>query len=174
MDFKRKHIWGMIVLLLGGLLCACGKEAGISEESFYEEKTESADQASIDKEAAQQWEKGYDLPLDEQERQEAEDDCKMAMLGELKETGCPVTTKAIYSDMEHYEKMDFFLEQCEAGKSGSIVTYEIYDDGTVGRMKYMFDGKSMYVVSAKGAWNEENEPVMCYISHNRIKEWKYR
>ena len=37
----------------------------------------------------------------------------------------------------------------------------------------MFDGKSMYVVSAKGAWNEEKEPVMCYISRNRVKEWKY-
>ena len=33
-------------------------------------------QKSAEEEAAEQWEKGYDLPVDEQEREEAETDCK--------------------------------------------------------------------------------------------------
>ncbi len=35
-------------------------------------------QKNTEEEAAVQWEKGYDLPVDEQEREEAESDCKKA------------------------------------------------------------------------------------------------
>lgn len=31
----------------------------------------------------------------------------------------------------------------------------------------------MYVVSARGIWNDNNKPGMSYISYTRIKEWKY-
>lgn len=31
----------------------------------------------------------------------------------------------------------------------------------------------MYVVSARGVWNDNNTPGTSYISYTRIKEWKY-
>ena len=45
-----------------------------TEEVSSTEETKSAEE-----EAAEQWEKGYDLPVDEQEREEAETDCKKLM-----------------------------------------------------------------------------------------------
>lgn len=64
------------------LLCACEKHDVASDRQFAEGKEEvaSAEEAKSEKqEAAEQWEKGYDLPVDEQEREEAESDCKKVM-----------------------------------------------------------------------------------------------
>lgn len=139
--------------------------------------------------------------MDEQEEKEAANDCKkmmelifdiykdadkgtasnvvlndetvLEMQKRLMETGCPVSTLVIYSNMENYESVDRFLEECTDGKSGSVVIYEIHGDGGIGRMKFIFDGTEMYVVSAGGIWNDNNKPGMSYISYTRIKEWKY-
>lgn len=152
-------------------------------------------------EAAEQWEKGYGLPVDEQEEKEAEDDCRAMMehiyqiykeadkgtasnvvLADetilelqktLMETEYPVVTLITYSNMENYEGVDSFLEDCAAGKSGSVVIYVIHNDGGIGRMKFIFDGTDMYVVSARGIWSENGRLGMSYISYTRIKEWKY-
>ena len=51
-----------------------------------------------------------------------------------------------------------FLKECMEGQSGSVVIYEIYNDGGLGRMKFIFDGTDMYVVSTRGIWNADNEP----------------
>lgn len=75
--------------------------------------------------------------------------------------------------MENYESVDSFLEDCASGESGSIVIYEIHDDGGIGRMKFIYDGTDMYVVSAGSVWNENGKSRMSYISHTRIKEWEY-
>lgn len=149
---------------------------------------------SAEEESAEQWEKGYGLPVEEQEEQEAENDCRAMMeriydiyspnvvlndetilelQKKLMETEYPVTTLVTYSNMENYESVDSFLEDCTAGKSGSVVIYEIHDDGGIGRMKFIFDGTDMYVVSARSAWNDNGKPVMSYISYTRIKKWKY-
>ena len=81
-------------------------------------------QKSAEEEAAEQWEKGYGLPVDEQEEKEAENDCKkmmelifdiykdadkgtasnvvlndetvLEMQKRLMETGCPVSTLVTY------------------------------------------------------------------------------
>lgn len=152
-------------------------------------------------EAAEQWAKGYGLPVDEQEEKEAENDCRtmmelifdiyedadkgiasnvvlndetiLEMQKKLMETECPVAALVTYSNMENYESVDYFLKECMAGKSGSVVVYEIHDDGGIGRMKFIFDGSDMYVVSARGMWNDNGKPGMSYISYTRIKEWKY-
>lgn len=152
------------------------------------------------KEATEQWGKGYDLPVDEQERKEAELQCKemmerisgiyesaykgeasnvvlddktvLEMQRKLMETEYPVTTLITYSNMGNYESVDSFLEDCMVGKSGSVVIYEIHDDG-IGRLKFIFDGTDMYVVSAGGIWNDNNKPGISYISYTRIKDWKY-
>ena len=101
------------------------------------------------------------------------DETVLEMQKRLMETGYPVSTLVTYSNMENYESVDRFLEECTDGKSGSVVIYEIYDDGGIGRMKFIFDGTEMYVVSARGIWNDNNKPGMSYISYTRIKEWKY-
>lgn len=50
------------------------EEQKVAEEVSSTEETKNAEE-----EAAVQWEKGYDLPVDEQEREEAETDCKKLM-----------------------------------------------------------------------------------------------
>ena len=185
-------------------MCACGKEDSVVGESLVEDTEEvssTEETKSAEEEAAEQWEKGYGLPVDEQEEKEAANDCKkmmelifdiykdadkgtasnvvlndetvLEMQKRLMETGCPVSSLVTYSNMENYESVDRFLEECTDGKSGSVVIYEIHDDGGIGRMKFIFDGTEMYVVSAGGIWNDNNKPGMSYISYTRIKEWKY-
>lgn len=167
-----------------------------TEEVSSTEKTKNAEE-----EAAEQWEMGYGLPVDVQEEKEAENDCRemmeciydiykvadkgtasnvvlsdetiLKLQKKLMETEYPVTTLIAYSNMENYESVDSFLEDCIAGKSGSVVIYEIHDDGGIGRMKFIFDGTDMYVVSARSIWDENGKLGMSYISYTRIKEWKY-
>ena len=204
MVLREKSILLIMVFLIGCFVCACGKEKRVVGETLVEDTDEvsSTEEAKIgEEEAAEQWEKGYGLPVDEQEEKEAESECKkmmelifdiyngadkgtasnvvlndetvLEMQKKLMETGCPVSTLVTYSNMENYESVDRFLEECTDGKSGSVVIYEIQDDGGIERMKFIFDGTEMYVVSARGIWNDNNKPGMSYISYTRIKEWKY-
>lgn len=204
MALKRKSILLIMAFLIGCFVCACGKEDGIVSESFVEDTKEvssTEETKSAEEEAAEQWEKGYGLPVDEQEEKEAENDCRAMMehiyeiykeadkgtasnvvltdetilelQKKLMETGYPVVTLVTYSNMENYESVDSFLEDCASGESGSIVIYEIHDDGGIGRMKFIYDGTDMYVVSAGSVWNENGKSRMSYISHTRIKEWEY-
>lgn len=149
---------------------------------------------------ADRTENGYNLPISNRERKEAEADCKKMMnliwesyreadkghasnvviseevMGQmadkLKSTGYPVTTTAVYSNMENYKKLEDFLNTSMAGISGSAVVYEIHSDGGMGRYKYFYDGKDMYVLSAKAAWSGDNKPVVPYISYTRMKKWR--
>ena len=204
MVLRKKSILLIMVFLIGCFVCACGKEKSVVGETLAEDTEEvspTEETKSAEEEAAEQWEKGYGLPVDEQEEKEAANDCKkmmelifdiykdadkgtasnvvlndetvLEMQKRLMETGCPVSTLVIYSNMENYESVDRFLEECTDGKSGSVVIYEIHGDGGIGRMKFIFDGTEMYVVSARGIWNDNNKPGMSYISYTRIKEWKY-
>lgn len=205
MALKRNSILLIMALLMVCFICcACRKENSISGETPVEdtEETSSTDETkSAEEEAAKQWEKGYDLPVNEIEREEAETDCKkllelyldlyeaadkgvasnvvlndetvFEMQKRIKDTGWPVTTVVMYSNMENYESVDRFLEACMQGKSGSVVVYNVHKDGGLGRMKFIFDGTDMYVVSTRGIWNHDKEPEISYISCTRIKEWKY-
>ena len=202
--FKKKSILLIIVFLTGCFVCACGKDDSVAGETLVEDTEEVSSTEEIrsaEEEAAEQWEKGYGLPVDEQEEKEAENDCRAMMehiyeiykeadkgtasnvvltdetilelQKKLMETGYPVVTLVTYSNMENYESVDSFLEDCASGKSGSIVIYEIHDDGAIGRMKFIYDGTDMYVVSTGSVWNENGKSRMSYISHTRIKEWEY-
>ena len=202
--FKKKSILLIMVFLIGCFICACGKEDSVAGESLVEDTKEVSSTEEIksaEEKAAEQWEKGYGLPVDEQEEKEAENDCRAMMehiyeiykeadkgtasnvvltdetilelQKKLMETGYPVVTLVTYSNMENYESVDSFLEDCASGKSGSIVIYEIHDDGAIGRMNFIYDGTDMYVVSAGSVWNENGKSRMSYISHTRIKEWEY-
>ena len=204
MVLRKKSILLIMVFLIGCFVCACGKEKSVVGETLVEDTEEvssTEETKSAEEEAAEQWEKGYGLPVDEQEEKEAENDCKkmmelifdiykdadkgtasnvvlndetvLEMQKRLMETGCPVSTLVTYSNMENYESVDRFLEECTDGKSGSVVIYEIHGDGGIGRMKFIFDRTEMYVVSAGSVWNKNGKSGMSYISYTRIKEWKY-
>lgn len=101
------------------------------------------------------------------------DETILKMQKKLVETGYPIYTLIPYPNMGNYENVDRFLEECMDGKRGSVVIYEIYEDGAIGRMKYIFDGTEMYVVSARSIWNEAGKSGISYISYTRIKEWNY-
>ena len=204
MVLRKKSILLIMVFLIGCFVCACGKEKSVVGETLVEDTEEvssTEETRSAEEEAAEQWEKGYGLPVDEQEEKEAENDCRAMMehiyeiykeadkgtasnvvltdetilelQKKLMETGYPVVTLVTYSNMENYESVDRFLEECTDGKSGSVVIYEIHGDGGIGRMKFIFDGTEMYVVSAGSVWNKNGKSGMSYISYTRIKEWKY-
>ena len=205
MKLKKKVILVAYVMMCVGLLCACNnngnmknKYAGKTGENEQEEYAESTDEET---ETDRQIEKGYDLPIDARQWEEAEEDCKemMGLISELyknadkgcasnvviadevidqmveklKATGCPVTITEIYSNMENHKKLEDFLNDSLAGNSGSAIVYEIHSDGGIGRYKYSYDGKDMYVLSAKAAWSDDDKPVMTYISYTRIKEWRF-
>lgn len=152
-------------------------------------------------EVRERWKKGYDLPLEEKEREEAARDCKKMMekiqsiykladKGEasnivlqdetilemqkaVMETGCPVSVTVAYSDMGNYEKAEQFLADCKKGKSGYVVIYEIRQDGGINRMKFIYDGTDIYVVSTSGVWVENDTLGIAYTAYTRIKEWEY-
>ena len=181
---KKRNTLLIIMLMCSVLLCACNnngesmenecaKKNGENEQEEYAERTDRAADADS------QIEKGYDLPIDARQREEAEEDCKemMGLISELyqnadkgcasnvviadevvdqmveklKDAGCPVTVTEIYSNMENYKELEDFLNAATAGSSGSVVVYEIHSDGGIGRYKYSYDGKDMYVLSAKAA-----------------------
>ena len=195
---KKRDILLVIMLLCCVSFCACnnGRERTeiVSDSEAKEDITEES--TETDRIA-----KGYDLTVSDSERKEAEDDCKekMELIAELyknadkgyasnviiadeiidqmveklKSIGCSVTVTALYSDMENYKELEDFLNASIAGRSGSAVCYEIHSDGGVGRYKYIYDGKDMYILSAKAAWSDDDKPVITYISYTRIKEWKF-
>ena len=75
MVLRKKSILLIMVFLIGGFVCACGKEDSVAGESLVEDTEEvssTEETKNTEEEAAVQWEKGYDLPVDEQEREEAE------------------------------------------------------------------------------------------------------
>lgn len=64
----------------------------------------------------------------------------MKLQDRISENGYAVTMKETYSNTKKYEKVDKFLKGCLQGKSGSVVVYEVYSDGGIGRDKFIFDG----------------------------------
>ena len=71
-----------MVLIIGSFACACGRKDSVEDESFaaYTEEVPFTETTKTDeKETAKQWEKGYDLPIDEREMDEARNDCSAMM-----------------------------------------------------------------------------------------------
>ncbi|MCI8408903.1 MAG: hypothetical protein HFJ09_06485 [Lachnospiraceae bacterium] len=173
-----------------------------SKDSYQKNNSEdsSLKQNNLNEER-EQLEKGYDLPIDDNERKEAERDCikvmelisdiykyaekgdssnvvlseetVLKMQDKLKETRCPITAAVIYSNMENYKDMEDFLKKCQEKKSSKKVVYEIRSDGGINRMKYIFNGVDMYVLGTSAMWNKENKAKITYSSYTKIKEWRY-
>lgn len=184
-------------LVIGAVMCACGQR----DETPDEFATGDSDEIVLAEYPAEQIEKGYGLPVDAGQRQEAEEDCikVMKLIGSiyeqadkgdasnvvlsdeivlkmqeiLKETENPVTVRVTYSSMANYEFADSFLKECLKGASGSVVIYDIHLNGGIGRMEFIYDGTDMHLLSMNAAWDEENIPEVTYVSYTRIKQWEY-
>lgn len=158
-------------------------------------------QQNTSMEEQKQLEKGYNLPIEDSEKEESEKDCKkmmglisdiyqsakkedtsnvvlseetiLKMQDKLKGAGCPITTAVTYSNMENYEDMEKFLKKCQKKEKGQKVIYEIRSDGGINRMKYIFNGTDMYVLGTSVMWGKGNKAKITYSSYTRIKEWKY-
>ena len=200
MVLKKNSLVLTMVLLIGCCVCACGKRESVTDGFIVKdtEEVSSIVETKTGEEAvAEKLEKGYDLPIDEREREEAENDCNAMMehiyeiyneadkgtasnvvlsddiifelQKKLMETGYPVATLVTYSNMGNYESVDSFLVDCIAGKSGSVVIYEIHDDGGIGRMKFYFDGTDMYVVSSRSVWNKNGKPEMSRCQYQSFR-----
>lgn len=176
MAVKEKHKLLIFLLLIGWVLCACGKEA---------EQSQGND----------------NLPVAEQERKEAENDCRKIMelyfpiyeeakkgMGtdvvldektiwtiqkKVAKTGFSVTASIPYSDMENPGRFEAFLKNCIDGKSGSGVVYKVQQDGNIERMKFTFDGTDMYVTSIRGVWHDNGRVGLENDCTTGIREWKY-
>ena len=159
-----------MVFLIGDFMMCLWKEESVAGESLVEEYGRSifhGANKNTEEEAAVQWEKGYDLPVDEQEREEAETDCKKLMelyldIYERADKGIAsnvvlddqtvleiqkkvkghqdiqLLQMVTYSNMENYESVDSFLKECMEGKRGSVVIYEIHNDGGLGQNEIHF------------------------------------
>lgn len=203
MEIGKKYIL-IIVIMATGLLCACGRkepadflrsDAGEGREEFLLAEN------SEDDDKKEQWEKGYDLLVGEEERKEAEDDCRavleltaeiyreadkgeasnvvlseeviLQMKEKIKTTGIPVTGSGLYSVMENWQEVEHFLLDAAGGTAGTIRLYMIRRDGGIGRFQYRYDGEDMYVLASNMTWGRTETPMLTYISCTRIKRWRY-
>ena len=197
----KKRIW--FIVLISCLLCGCIRRGRTLDSQLMDSREVdfSEENENNKEDITEQWEKGYDLPINETERKEAEDECKKVLVlisdiyiladkgdavnpvlddktiykmqDRIKEKGYPVTTMKVYAAMENYKRVEAFLKNCQDEKAGSVVLYELHSDGGIGRDKFIFDGKDMYLISACATWNSNDTYGMSYISYVRIKEWKY-
>lgn len=196
---KRSIIYSLLFIIVCGMLCGCSKKQKEDEDVI--DSATSDVLTEFERKLKEQNEKGYNLPVDDSEREEAEkegqvvmkliediyinadkgdalnvtvsDATVMQMIGKIEKDGYAVTTNETYFNMRNYEQIDSFLKDSLEGDMGTIVLYEVHSDGGIGRDKYIFDGTDMYVVASKYSWNDEDDAVLTYISYTRIKEWKY-
>lgn len=182
-----------IILLLSAVTLCGGCQKDGADKSGHPEKLI---------EDTRREEKGYDLPVEETDEDEATADCAavmeqvqdiyikatregdgesdsgteqmmVQMKAAIEENGVPVIGTEDYSEMGNYQEMEKFLIDAGQGKAGDVILYEIARDGGITRKKYTYDGNDMYLLSTKGLWDDEDQPIVPYISRARIKEWDY-
>lgn len=164
------------------------------EMDIFSEKNNSNEKKSV-------YEKGYNLPFDEEEEKTAKEELHemMQAVGSIydksekgdtsnvvlpKEAVSEILDKleslsvaAFFSGREDVMRnaglFDTFLKNAQNGKEGSIVVYEVHEDGGIGRNKYTFDGENMYVLYVGSVWNEGKDVISIDTTYTRIKEWNY-
>lgn len=158
----QKTLLIVILFLFAFILSACTYK-GIEKKGVISDERKSS----------WKYEKGYNLPVDEEEKEEAQTDLKIIMenINTLKTAEYPLYYENNMG-MCNYEKMEKFLQQSSDSQKGSIVFFEI-SSGSVSRNKLIFDGEDMYLLYTNGTWNEDNIPVVADTYYNRIERWKY-
>ena len=146
-------------------------------------------------------EKGYDLPVSAQENEEATRDSMQIMSGleyiyrnadkgdslnvvlnnksickmikKIKQQGYSVTASEDYSNMENYKRFSSFLAKAQKKQKGSGVIYEVHSEGSIGREKFIYDGKDMFLLASNASWDDNGKPIITFVSYTRIKKWRY-
>ena len=146
-------------------------------------------------------EKGYDLPVSAQENEEATRDSMQIMSGlehiyrnadkgdslnvvldnksickmikKIKQQGYSVTVSEDYSNMENYKRFSSFLAKAQEKQKGSGVIYEVHSEGSIGREKFIYDGKEMFLLASNASWDDNGKPIITFVSYTRIKKWRY-
>ena len=146
-------------------------------------------------------EKGYDLPVSAQENEEATRDSMQIMSGlehiyrnadkgdslnvvldnksickmikKIKQQGYSVTVSEDYSNMENYKRFSSFLAKAQKKQKGSCVIYEVHSEGSIGREKFIYDGKEMFLLASNASWDDNGKPIITFVSYTRIKKWRY-
>ena len=146
-------------------------------------------------------EKGYDLPVSAQENEEATRDSMQIMSGlehiyrnadkgdslnvvldnksickmikKIKQHGYSVTVSEDYSNMENYKRFSSFLAKAQEKQKGSGVIYEVHSEGSIGREKFIYDGKEMFLLASNASWDDNGKPIITFVSYTRIKKWRY-
>ena len=146
-------------------------------------------------------EKGYDLPVSAQENEEATRDSMQIMSGlehiyrnadkgdslnvvldnksickmikKIKQQGYSVTASEDYSNMENYKRFSSFLAKAQEKQKGSGVIYEVHSEGSIGREKFIYDGKEMFLLASNASWDDNGKPIITFVSYTRIKKWRY-
>ena len=146
-------------------------------------------------------EKGYDLPVPAQENEEATRDSMQIMSGlehiyrnvdkgdslnvvldnksickmikKIKQQGYSVTVSEDYSNMENYKRFSSFLAKAQEKQKGSGVIYEVHSEGSIGREKFIYDGKEMFLLASNASWDDNGKPIITFVSYTRIKKWRY-
>ena len=146
-------------------------------------------------------EKGYDLPVSAQENEEATRDSMQIMSGlehiyrnadkgdslnvvldnksickmikKIKQQGYSVTVSEDYSNMENYKRFASFLAKAQKKQKGSGVIYEVHSEGSIGREKFIYDGKEMFLLASNASWDDNGKPIITFVSYTRIKKWRY-
>ena len=146
-------------------------------------------------------EKGYDLPVSAQENEEATRDSMQIMSGlehiyrnadkgdslnvvldnksickmikKIKQQGYSVTVSEDYSNMENYKRFSSFLAKAQEKQKGSGVIYEVHAEGSIGREKFIYDGKEMFLLASNASWDDNGKPIITFVSYTRIKKWRY-
>ena len=146
-------------------------------------------------------EKGYDLPVSAQENEEATRDSMQIMSGlehiyrnadkgdslnvvldnksickmikKIKQQGYSVTVSEDYSNMENYKRFSSLLAKAQKKQKGSGVIYEVHSEGSIGREKFIYDGKEMFLLASNASWDDNGKPIITFVSYTRIKKWRY-
>ena len=165
---KRKSI--LLVLCIGMILTSCESKISLNSTDVKNEKNQKNT-------TMENPDKGYNLPIDEDKKKEAVNDCEeiMGIIRDIyseyngiqeadqntaeqmmnrmkeiiKQNGNPVIGSDHYSVMDNYQKMEQFLKSAEQEEKGSVILYEADTDGGITRKEYSYDGKEMSVIAER-------------------------
>lgn len=193
---KKENRTSFLIILAVFMCSVLGGCSRITDNTDTDAPTVVGDQPH-----AEDYEQGYDLPVDSTQQEEAEEnltemmeliraiyedtekgtsvnavitqDTAVNMQKTVGEEDVPVTVSGSDVNMLNYEVMDQFLKEASEGQEAETVLYRIHTDGTVSREKFTFDGQDMYSLYTKGRWTDTMEPECGTSSYSRINEWKY-
>lgn len=146
-------------------------------------------------------ESGYDIPISEQVKEAAEEDCLMVMemikelylnadkgtavnalltrdtaiqmIKRIADTGKISMAGGYNLNMENYEAVHTFLSNAQNGQSGTVTIYDLHSRGGVDRKEFTFDGSDMYLLGTTAVWNAKQMAVINHTTYHRLENWKY-